>query len=175
MKRFGKDRKGNQRFRCKACGKTVTELPARPIENMTLPEDKMLLCLKLLVDGVSIRAIERITEVHRDTVLKLLVAAGEKCDRLMTERIQNISVKDVQCDEAWAYVFMKEKTKTKKGKDDPKLGDAYTFVAMERHTKLVLTWHLGRRTNADTIAFTDKLARATAEARGCHEPRNQAD
>jgi IS1 family transposase len=58
---------------------------------------------------------------------------------------------------------MKEKTKTKKGKDESTIGDAYCFVGMERHTKLVLAWHLGRRTNADTVAFTDKLARATAD------------
>ena len=42
-----------------------------------------------------------------------------------------------------------------------RLGDAWTFVAIERHSKLVLAWHLGRRTERDTVAFTEKLAAAT--------------
>jgi IS1 family transposase len=45
---------------------------------------------------------------------------------------------------------------------DPRRGDAYTFVAIERNTKLILTWHLGRRTAGDTEAFTEKLNEATA-------------
>jgi len=56
---------------------------------------------------------------------------------------------------------MKEKTKVSKGKDDVTLGDAWTFVAIERHSKLVLAWHLGRRSERDTVAFTEKLAAAT--------------
>jgi IS1 family transposase len=43
------------------------------------------------------------------------------------------------------------------------MGDAYTFVATERDTKLVLSWHLGRRTYFDTFTFTEKLYRATAK------------
>ncbi len=64
-------------------------------------------------------------------------------------------------DELWGYVGMKEKTKAKKGRDEMTGGDAYTFVAIERHSKLILAWHLGRRTKRDTVAFTEKLAAAT--------------
>lgn len=60
----------------------------------------------------------------------------------------------------WGFVGMKEKTKVKKGSDLDGIGDAWTFVAFERHSKLVLSWHLGRRTEADTIVFTEKLAHA---------------
>src|SRR5436853_4289842 len=56
---------------------------------------------------------------------------------------------------------MKEKTKTRKGMEDTTQGDAWTFVAFERNSKLILAWHLGRRTEADTIRFTEKLAIAT--------------
>ena len=56
---------------------------------------------------------------------------------------------------------MKERTKVKKGNTAEGIGDAWTFVAFERNTKLVLAWHLGRRTVEDTIAFTEKLAHAT--------------
>jgi IS1 family transposase len=117
--------------------------------------------LSLLVEGMSIRSVERITGHHRDTVTRLLVLAGRKCEGLLAELVQGVEVEDVEADELWCYVGMKEKTKTGKGLDDPQLGDAYTFVGMERNSKLVLAWELGRRTTQHTDAFVEKLDRAT--------------
>ena len=160
IKKFGKDRKGNQRFRCAACGKTFDA--QERIEGKNLPIDKALLVLQLLVEGNSVRSTERITGVHRDTVLRLLVTVGVQCERLMLEIIHDVRVSEVQADEIWAFVEMKEKTKNRKGlESDETIGDAYTFVAIERNTKLVLAFHLGRRTKADTEIFTEKLDYAT--------------
>ncbi len=75
----------------------------------------------------------------------------------MEEKLRNVKVNDIQADEIWAYVGMKEKTKKRKGKDADTLGDAYTFVAFERDSKLILAWHLGRRTERDTLLFTEKI------------------
>src|SRR5215213_537722 len=166
-KKNGKDRKGNQRFRCDACSKTFTEAQDKPLDNMYLPVDKAEQCLKLLVEGCSLRSVERITGVALRTLLKLLVVVGTKCERFLESRITDIHVKDVECDEIWAFVSMKEKTKKKKVWDsfeqEQGSGDAYTFVGFERNTKLVLAWHLGRRTFDDTWLFTKKLATATAD------------
>jgi transposase-like protein/IS1 family transposase len=159
-KRFGKDRKGNQRFRCVPCRKTFQEAKEKPLNNMYLPFDKAVLCLQLLVEGNSIRSTERITGVNRNTILDLLVLAGEKCERLLNEKLKGLSVRDVQADEMWGYVGMKEKTKKVYGLADSALGDAYTFVAIERRTKLVIAWHLGRRTSRDTLEFTEKIFQA---------------
>src|SRR5437764_4099934 len=75
-KKFGKDRKGNQRFRCASCRKTFQEPREKPLNNMYLPLDKAELCLRLLVEGNSIRSTERITGVNRNTILDLLILAG---------------------------------------------------------------------------------------------------
>lgn len=159
-KRFGKDRKGNQRFRCLSCGKTFTT--QERVGGMYLPMEKAVLCLQLLVEGNSLRSTERITGVSLHTLLDLLTLIGEKCERLMTDKIKELPVRDVQADEMWGYVGMKEKTKRRKVEADPTFGDAYTFVAIERHTKLVLAWHLGRRTVKHTVDFTEKLHEATS-------------
>jgi len=128
---------------------------------MILAEQKVLSVLQHIVEGCSIRTTSRITEVHPRTILNLLTIVGEKCERMMRERIKGLAVKEVQCDEIWGFVGMKEKTKVRKGETSDSIGDAWTFVAFERHTKMVLAWDLGRRTEADTIIFTDKLAHAT--------------
>ena len=72
-----------------------------------------------------------------------------------------VSVQDVQVDEIWSFVGMKERTKRIQGVTDPELGDAYTFVALERTSKLALAWHLGRRTAEDASRFAAKLSGAT--------------
>lgn len=159
-KRFGKDRKGNQRFRCPSCGKTFTA--QQRVEGMYLPLDKAVLCVQLLVEGNSLRSIERITGVTLHTLLDLLILVGEKCERLLNDKIKGLAVRDVQADEMWGFVGMKEKRKKLCLIQDDTLGDAYTFVAIERHTKLVLAWHLGRRTARHTVDFTEKLYEATS-------------
>lgn len=165
-KKCGRDRKGNQRFRCAPCKKTFQAEREKPLNNMYLPLDKATLCLQLLVEGNSLRSVERITGVTMRTLLDLLLLAGEKCERLLNDKIKGVAVRDVQCDEMWGFVGMKEKTKKRKQTVSPSgptdsLGDAWTFVALERESKLVLAWHLGRRGLKDTAEFAGKLEKAT--------------
>ena len=156
-KRFGKHRNGLQRFRCLQCKKTITEEHTRPVHETRLPQDKVVAVLQLLLEGMSIRSAERVTGVHRDTILRLLVLAGERCQRLMDEKIKAVEVADVEVDEIWGYVFKKEGHKWEHEQDNKEIGDAYCFVAMERNTKLVLAYHLGKRSKFSTEAFMEKL------------------
>ena len=162
-KRFGKHRNGLQRYRCNHCRKTYTEEHERPFGAMSVPVEKAVLALQLLIEGTSVRSAERITSLHRDTILRLLVLAGERCKKMLGKRIRNVPVKDVQCDEVWGYVFKKEGHKTtEESETDNTIGDAYTFVAIERNTKLVLNFALGRRGQATTNSFIEGLRDATA-------------
>ena len=109
---------------------------------------------------MSVRSTERLTGVHRDTILGLLVDAGRACERFLDERVRNVPVDDVEADEIWGFVWCKQKTKNRLGLgDEVPVGDAYCFVAIERDTKLVLCWHLGQRTTEDTEVFIEKLRR----------------
>jgi IS1 family transposase len=129
---------------------------------MTLEQGKMVIVLKLLVEGASVRSIERVTGVHRDTILKLLVMVGEKCEKLMGRMIINVPCRDVECDEIWAYVGKKESHKSPKEAHNNSIGDQYCFVAIERNTKLILNFALGRRDTATTQIFIEGLRGATS-------------
>lgn len=159
-KKFGKDRYGNQRFRCNSCRKTFQALKEKMLGNMYLAEEEALLCLQLLVEGNSVRSIERITGIEKKTILTLLVLAGQKCEALLESKLRKVKTNDLQLDEIWSFVGMKEKTKVRKGKETDKLGDAYCFVAFDRDSKLIPAWHLGRRTDVDTFLFTEKIFQA---------------
>ncbi len=161
--RFGKHRNGLRRFRCPNCRKTYTESHQRTLGTMYIPKEKAVLALRLLLEGNSIRSTERITELDRNTIMSMLVKAGDRCQTLMVSKIQNLPVQDVEADEIWGYVGKKEGHKS--DDDGAELGDAYCFVGMERNTKLVLAWHLGKRTSKFTDTFIGKLAYATSQDR----------
>jgi transposase-like protein/IS1 family transposase len=153
--RFGKHRNGLQRFRCSQCRKTFTENHVQPLRDMRLPMDKAVAILKLLVEGMSIRSIERITGVHRDTIMRLLLLAGENCARLLDAKVRNLRTRYFQCDEIWGYVF-KKRARVRTG-DSPEFGDQWVFVAMDAESKLVASYRVGKRTHDNTRAFMKDL------------------
>jgi transposase-like protein/IS1 family transposase len=159
-RRFGKNRNGSQRFRCDACRKTHTDEQTRPVDRRCLSPEKAIFCLRLLLEGNSIRSVERLTCVHRDTIILAMIDAGEKCKRFLEADIRRVEVQDVQADEIWGYVQCKEKTRQRLGHDEAH-GDAYCFTALERTTKLLICWHLGKRCPSDTLEFAEKLRHAT--------------
>jgi len=161
-KKFGRNRNGSQRFRCLTCRKTFSASPDAPRPQRRIPVERALLVLQLLCEGCSIRSIERITGTEKRTILRLLVEVGGGCERLLSELVKGVAVEDVQADEVWGYVRCKEGTKERRGIADPEAGDAYCFIGLERHSKLVLAWHLGRRNTWDTHDFMEKLSAATA-------------
>jgi transposase-like protein/IS1 family transposase len=158
--RFGVHRNGLRRFRCPKCKKTYTEPHTKTLGSMYIPWEKALLAIQLLIEGNSIRSTERIAGLDRNTIMRVLVLAGEKCEAVSEQMIRNVPVSEVQADEIWSFIGKKEK-RVQDG-DDPTFGDSYTFVAIEPNTKLVLAWHLGRRTARDTEAFTEKINEAAA-------------
>ena len=154
---YGKDKFGQQRYRCNPCAKTfITD--KKP---MRLKKVKAILCLKLLVEGNSIRSTEGISDIHRDTILHLIEVIGERCEKVMEEQIKDIPLQYVQADEIWGFVGKKEGYKRKEEKNNPHLRDAYTFVGIEAKTKLVLCYELGRRDIKTATRFMEKLKNAS--------------
>ncbi len=115
IKKHGKDRDGNQRYRCCECGKTFIVKPVSPIGSMRIDLKKAAFSLRLLLEGMSIRATERMTGLHRDTLCDLVLTAGENCAKFFAARVRNVEAKDVQCDELWSFTACKEKTRVLRG------------------------------------------------------------
>jgi transposase-like protein/IS1 family transposase len=160
-RRFGRNRNGSQRYRCDACRRTFTDESTRPTDRRCLDQAKLILCLRMLLEGNSIRSVERLTCVHRDTIIAAMVAAGQRCQAFMETAIHGVQVNDVEADEIWGFIGCKERTREIRGHGQDK-GDAYCFTAIERTSKLILTFHLGKRCPEDTMIFANKLWHATS-------------
>jgi hypothetical protein len=129
---------------------------------MILSENKALLCLKLLDKGNAVRSTERITGVHRDTVLSLLETVGKKCIWIQESLVKDVQVRFVEADEIWSYVAMTDKTKASKELSN-QIGSAYTFTAIDAESKLIVAWHLGTRTEDHALTFLRKIRNAVDE------------
>src|SRR5208282_1676348 len=66
----------------------------------------------------------------------------------------------VECDEVWSFIGKKQKRV--RPEDDQNLGDCYTFVAIERHSKLVLNVTIGKRDQRTTDVFVEGVRHATS-------------
>src|ERR1700733_900872 len=119
-----------QRYRCIRCGKTFSE--SQPLDGVKIETAKVVQITHLLVEGVGIRAIERLTGVHRDTVLSVLETVGQKCADLMDKRVQNVEFKCVQVDEMFSFVRFNERKNFLKSRE---LDDQYTFIGIDSDTK----------------------------------------
>jgi len=110
-----------------------------------LSKEKKVLVLSSLVEGNSVRSIERITGVHRDTILRLLQGVAKKCSLLSNQLVNNINTRYVQVDEIWTFVRKKQKKLSPDEQRAQEFGDQYVFVAIDAETKLVPSYILGKR------------------------------
>ena len=90
-----------------------------------LPRSKQLAALNALVEGSSVRSTERMTGVHRDTILRLMVRVGNGCSALLDELMVGLPCTRLELDELWAFVGKKQRQVS--AWDDPSLGDTWTY------------------------------------------------
>jgi len=106
-----------------------------------------------LRDGMSIRATERLTGVHRDTIVRLGVRVGNGCAALHDALMRDLQVARLELDEAWSFVGKKQRLTTPE--DVSIKGDQYIFVASS--AKAIVSYRIGKRTEDTTEAFCADL------------------
>src|SRR5271157_6419307 len=121
-----------------------------------LNTDKQVAVISALAEGSSIRSIERITGVHRDTVMRLGVRVGQGCAGLLDSKMRNLSCRYLQLDEIWGFVGKKERHL--RVDDDPQYGDVWTFCAIDAETKLIPSFKCGKRDMATANSFMQDIA-----------------
>ncbi len=111
-----------------------------------------------LVEDNSIRATCRMTGAAKNTVVKLLVDLGAVCSAYQDTAMRNLSCTRLQCDEVWSFCYAKEKNVPDEHQGEFGYGDVWTWTAIDAATKLVPTWHVGKRDTTAAVAFIDDLA-----------------
>jgi IS1 family transposase len=123
-----------------------------------LSREEAISVLHLLVEGNSLRSVQRLTGVHRDTAARLMVRAGERCRALLDSRMRGLLLNHVQCDEIWTFVRKKQGHLREEERANVAIGDQFLFVALDEETKLIPCFALGKRNGETTAQFIDDLA-----------------
>jgi IS1 family transposase len=110
-----------------------------------LPLEKRVHILTMLVEGVSMRSISRVADVSINTVTKLLVEAGEAAEAFHDRTVNGLKTSQLQCDEIWSYCYAKQ-------------GNVAKMKALDRDSKMIVSWFAGDRTNRSAEAFLGDAA-----------------
>lgn len=123
-----------------------------------LTPEKRAQILHLLCEGMSIRAITRLTGASKNTVAKLLSDVGAACAEYQDRTLRNLKCKRVQVDEIWSFTYAKQKNVAHCKAAPEGAGETWTWTAIDADSKLVLSWLVGGR-DADTAnAFMQDVA-----------------
>lgn len=133
-----------------------------------LQKSKQVQILSALVEGCGIRTVERLTNVHRDTVMRLGAKVGAACHNLHHELMHDLNVGLIELDEQWAFIG--KKNKRVKATDSPELGDVWLFVAMAATQKAIISYVVGKRN-----AFNTQLLARDLRSRILNRPQITAD
>jgi transposase-like protein/IS1 family transposase len=141
-----------RRFRCVRCNKTFSE--PQPLDGLRVDFDKVCQAVHLLCESVGIRAISRLTGLNRNTVLRILETAGQKAHQFLNDKVRNVKVEQVQVDELINFVYSR-------GQNTPhsetERGDFATYLSVDRASKLIINWHVGKRDRDEAMTFLTDL------------------
>jgi len=118
--------------------------------------DKQIGVISALAEGSSIRSIERMTGVHRDTIMRLGVKVGQGCTALMDAKMRDLSCTRLELDEIWGFVGKKDRN-VRLNEPRP-VGNVWTFCAIDAETKLMPAFKVGDRSVATAKAFVSDVA-----------------
>jgi IS1 family transposase len=121
-----------------------------------LSTEKQVAVISALAEGSAIRQIERITGVHRDTIMRLGVRVGQGCAKVLDSKMRGLACQQLQFDELWGFIGKKQKHVT--AEDSPEMGDVWTFCAIDPDTKLVPSFRVGKRDSETANAFVADVA-----------------
>src|SRR6267142_2593093 len=121
-----------------------------------LKTENQIAVISALAEGSSIRSIERMTGINRNTIMSLGVRVGQGCAALLNDKMRNLTCNLLQFDEVWGFIGKKQKHL--KVDDDPTKGDVWTFCAIDAETKLVPAFKVGKRDLQTANAFVSDIA-----------------
>jgi transposase-like protein/IS1 family transposase len=169
----GRDHLGNQRYQCVLCSKKFIDRSNRPLGDMRIDIDAAKQALRLLVEGMSVRATERVTCLHRDTLCKLIVHFGTACQRFLDQKMRGLTLGHLQFDEQWTYVAKKQSRLTMTEREEcHDQGDIYLWTCIDKNTKLMPSFLIGKRSADNARRFmmdvAGRLVFPTAHASDAH-------
>ena len=109
--KFGKTKKGRQRYCCKSCKQTFTETKGTLLYGKRTAEEEILEVLALLAEGSRISSLSRVKSHKEDTIIQWLEEAAAHVEEVEAALLAKYQITRGQLDGLWAYVGNKGEKK----------------------------------------------------------------
>ena len=146
-----------QRYACDCCGKSFSE--SQPLDGLRVDFKQAVQVVNLLCESMGIRAISRITGLDTKTILNILETVGQKAAAFLDANVHSVKTDFVQADEIHTICYSRQQNTPK---DNLERGEQYTFIAVDRKSKLIINWLIGKRTRENADDFLSDLKNRTA-------------
>jgi IS1 family transposase len=123
-----------------------------------LPLAKRVQVISALMEGAGVNATARMTGVSKPTILKLVADLGTVCAAYHDEHVRNVKAKRVECDEIWSFNYCKRATLPTAKSAPADAGDVWTWTALDRDSKLMISYLVGGRDTGYATEFMQDVA-----------------
>jgi hypothetical protein len=97
---------------CSACGADFSERANTPLFGLRSSEETLVRIAEHLAEGCGVRATARLCGVGRNTVLRFTRRFGKHAELFHDLTVRGVQPRQIQADEAWAFVGKKTRTVT---------------------------------------------------------------
>jgi IS1 family transposase len=122
-----------------------------------LNKQKQISVISALAENASIRSIERMTGIHRDTIMRLGVRVGKACENILDQKMRGLNCRSIEVDELWGFI-QKKQARTSTADRRFGFGDVWTFLSIDPETKLMPSYLVGKRDHYHATVFMEDLA-----------------
>jgi transposase-like protein/IS1 family transposase len=146
---FYKTKRGKRRrYRCRSCGKTFCSNSGTPYHRLQHRRTTFDQVATLSIEGLNKSAIARAKRVAWNTVVRWLQRAAASCRRFSDQRIDRVTLSELQADEIRTIIHDKEQP-------------IWIFAAIEVWSRLWPSTVVGRRSYRNTLTlFRDISSRS---------------
>jgi hypothetical protein len=145
-----------QRYRCQNCSATFSETRPR-VGNHLISVEKAEQIIALMLEGMSIRGISRVTGTDQNTIMSLLLTVGERCRRVFNVKVRGIKARYLELDELWNFTFKKQKQVC--SGDPSEWGDTYTWFGLDAQSKMIVSYLVAKRDGPSALEFVTDLSK----------------
>ncbi|MBK9188497.1 MAG: IS1 family transposase [Phycisphaerales bacterium] len=128
------------------------------IDMNRLSREKRVSIVKALCEGCSINSTARMTGVAKTSILRLLLDLGRVCMNHEDRAMRGLLIREIEADEIWGFNHCKAKTLPRAKTAPEAAGDVWTWYAIDRNSKAILSWIMGDRDESHAYAFMQDLA-----------------
>jgi Transposase and inactivated derivatives len=147
-----------RKYICRCCGSVFNDRTNTAFFDLRTKDEKVLIALKMIIKGMSLRSVAEILGVKLDTVRRWLAKAAKHSDEVNCVLLKDLNVSKVELDELWTFVKKKTVPRMEEYEDD----GTWIWLSFAPEYRMVIAHSIGERKQY----VADEIVNKTSERIG---------